>query len=228
MILSILLAGLFVRNIRKLARAAARVGQGDLETTIDIRSRDELGRLGHEFNRMVSRIRESRAALVEKSRMEEELRIAETIQKGLLPVRFPEIPGYAFAGYYSAQSEAGGDYYDILESSLVGGGRVGLVSADVSGHGVGAGLVMTMARTLFHAQAADCPDPAGSRRMNPQLFRDTPPAIFVTAFYAILDTGTHGITWASAGIIRHSVPGPAGADRCTSDGLPLGMADARL
>ncbi|HPH02365.1 MAG TPA: SpoIIE family protein phosphatase [Spirochaetota bacterium] len=226
-ILSILLAGLFVRNIRKLARAAARVGQGDLETTIDIRSRDELGRLGHEFNSMVSRIRESRAALVEKSRMEEELRIAETIQKGLLPVRFPEIPGYAFAGYYSAQSEAGGDYYDILESSLVGGGRVGLVSADVSGHGVGAGLVMTMARTLFHAQAADCPDPARVlARMNPQLFRDTPPAIFVTAFYAILDTGTHGITWASAGH-NPALCARAGGrvDRCTSDGLPLGMAD---
>lgn len=226
-ILAVLLAGLFVRNIKKLAAAAVRVGQGDLETRIEISSRDELGRLAGQFNSMVSEIRRSQVVLVEKSRMEEELRIAETIQKGLLPVSFPDVPGYAFAGYYSAQSEAGGDYYDVLDRTLVGGDMVGLVSADVSGHGVGAGLVMTMARTLLHAQAAGCSEPARVlSRVNPQLFRDTPAAIFVTALYAVLDCRTHQLTWSSAG---HNPAlcsrAGAGVERLTSAGLPLGMAD---
>lgn len=226
-ILAVLFAGVFVRNIKRLAAAAVRVGQGDLETQITISSRDELGRLARQFNNMVSEIRASQAALVEKSRMEEELRIAESIQQGLLPANFPEVSGYAFAGYYSAQTEAGGDYYDVLDRTVLGGNLVGLVSADVSGHGVGAGLVMTMLRTLLHAQAVGNTEPARVlSRINPQLFRDTPATMFVTAFYAVLDCKKHQLIWSSAG---HNPAlccrGAKGVERLTSAGIPLGMAD---
>ena len=192
-----LLSGLFVRNIRRLAEGAKRVGRGDLDTVIELETTDELGQLADQFNVMVDDIRESQVQLVEKSRMEEELQIAEQIQQRLLPETFPEVESVGFAGYYNAMTEAGGDYYDVVD---VDDGIFGLVSADVSGHGVGAGLVMTMIRSVLRAQAPGLLQAQTVlRKMNPQIFRDTPSGVFATAFYGILDTKKMELSYASAG-----------------------------
>ncbi len=63
---SILLSRRMAAPIQALSEGAARIGEGDLDERIDIRSGDELERLGGEFNRMAERLRESRSALEEK------------------------------------------------------------------------------------------------------------------------------------------------------------------
>lgn len=222
---SFLLSGLFVRNIRRLADAARRVGQGDLQTRIELATTDELGQLADQFNVMVAEVRESQAQMVEKSRMEEELKIAEQIQQALLPETFPQVAGVSFAGYYNAMTEAGGDYYDVLE---VGEGLYGLVSADVSGHGVGAGLVMTMMRSILHAQAPGILQAQTVlRKINPQLHKDTPDGVFVTALYGVLDVNKRELSYASAGhdpcLLYNKAKGIC--QYLEAEGVPLGMFD---
>lgn len=225
----VLLSGLLVRNIRKLATAAEAVGDGDLNYRAAIKSRDELGQLADRFNRMVAEIQAAQAALVEKSRMEGELQVAEKIQASLLPRSFPEIAGYSFAGYYSSQTEAGGDYYDVLGEDDVAAGYFSLVSADVSGHGVGSGLVMTMVRSVLRARAQNR---ASARdvlcRVNPQIHKDTLPTMFATAAYAVIEAKSGVMSYASAGhnaaiLYNH---GTGKLKLINGEGVPLGMTGA--
>lgn len=78
-----------------------------------------------------------------------ELEIAKTIQLGLLPTSIPQIPGVSLAGICVPAKDVGGDYYDFL---MQPDGGLGLVIADVSGHNVGAALLMAETRTLIRAR----------------------------------------------------------------------------
>jgi len=218
--ITFLLSSLMVRNIKRLAEGATAVGQGNFETRIDLSTSDELGQLADRFNIMVSDIKD-------KFRMQIELKDAEVIQKFLIPdaQNFPEVPGYAFAGYYDAQTEAGGDYYDFIE---VGKDHFGLVSADVSGHGVGSGLVMTMVRAVLRSQALGKADAREVLSLvNPQIFKDTLPAMFATALYVTVNYKKHLMYYASAGhdpaILYNTISKEL--KMLPADGIPLGMAD---
>lgn len=86
------------------------------------------------------------ATLAELDR--ERTAVAE-IQRSLLPVSLPEIPGFELAPYYRPSARASGDYYDVVP--LVND-QWGFVMADVAGHGTPAAVVMTVMRTLIHAE----------------------------------------------------------------------------
>jgi ketosteroid isomerase-like protein len=121
----------------------------------------------------------------ERERVEQELRVARTIQQASLPKDVPELEGWQIAPYYQPAREVGGDFYDILELK---DGRLGIVVGDATGHGVPAALVMASARSMLRAvaQASDSPGDA-LRRVNDPLATDIPPNMFVTCFYAILE-----------------------------------------
>lgn len=225
----VLLSGLLVKNIRRMAEAAEVVGSGNLDFRAEIKAHDELGQLADQFNRMVAEIQAAQVALVEKSRMEGELQVAEKIQASLLPRNYPEIPGFSFAGYYSSQTEAGGDYYDVLGEEDVAPGFFGMVSADVSGHGVGSGLVMTMVRSVLRAQAQNRSSARDVLcKVNPQIHKDTLPTMFATAAYAVVEAATGTMSYASAGhnaaiLYNH---GSGKLKLITGEGVPLGMTGA--
>src|SRR3954468_16866305 len=71
------------------------------------------------------------------------------IQGWLLPESLPDIPGFEMSPYYRPSEQAGGDYYDVVP--LVDG-QWGFVMADVAGHGISAAVIMTVMRTLIHAE----------------------------------------------------------------------------
>jgi sigma-B regulation protein RsbU (phosphoserine phosphatase) len=86
-----------------------------------------------------------------------DLEIAREIQRSILPGSPPDIPGLRVAACYLPMSEVGGDFYDF-DSRLAGG--LGLIVADVSGHGVPAALVASMVKIGFAAEAERHDQPA--------------------------------------------------------------------
>lgn len=195
-ILALFLPGVLIKKINLLAAGAYEIGRGNFEHSIAMKGSDELGRLADIFNIMGKNLKRARDEIVDKHRMEDELKTASEIQSILLPERLPETSQLSFAAHYEAQSEAGGDYYDIIE---LDDGRFVFTVADVSGHGVGAGLVMTMTRTLVHCLAPATPLKEILRKLNDHLYRNTAHKYFVTMFYGIYEPSTQKLSFANAG-----------------------------
>jgi serine phosphatase RsbU (regulator of sigma subunit) len=78
-----------------------------------------------------------------------ERRAVGEFQHLLLPASLPEIPGFELSPYYRPSGQASGDYYDVVP--LIDD-QWGFVMADVAGHGTSAAVIMTVIRTLMHAE----------------------------------------------------------------------------
>lgn len=154
------------------------------------------------------------------------------IQRQLLPERSPKLDGYALSTSYLTSNIAGGDYYDYYRSP--DGRKVGIVIADVSGHGPGAATVMAMIRSILHCypdvvgpeHALD--DVAGiARYCNEKLVAANLNGEFATAFFCVLDTATGTLTWTRCG---HNPPLLRRSDGSieqiqTAATIPLGISD---
>jgi serine phosphatase RsbU (regulator of sigma subunit) len=134
-----------------------------------------------------------------RQRLEAELAAGREIQLGLLPSASPEVQGWEFAAFYQAAGEVGGDFYDFVD--LPGEpGRLGMVIADVVGKGVPAALYMALSRTTIRASALAEQRPASVlQRANRLLLQESHSGLFLTALYAVLDTGSGQIRYANAG-----------------------------
>ncbi len=156
--------------------------------------------------------------------LEQEMRLARSIQQASLPKEVPEVEGWQIASYYQPAREVGGDFYDIFE---LDDGRLGLVAGDATGKGVAAALVMASARSMLRAvaQALGSSSPADVlARVNDSLVTDIlPPNMFVTCFYAILDPKSGALSYANAG---HDLPylhRNGEAEELRARGMPLGL-----
>jgi predicted ester cyclase len=159
-----------------------------------------------------------------RERIEQELRLARSIQQASLPEEVPSLEGWQIAPYYQPAREVGGDFYDFLELK---DGRLGLVVGDATGKGVPAALVMASARSMLRAvaQASNYSPGDVLGRVNDSLFTDIPPNMFVTCFYAILDPKSATLSYANAG---HDLPylrrgGDGDAEELRARGMPLGL-----
>ncbi|MGB6222908.1 PP2C family protein-serine/threonine phosphatase [Haloferula sp.] len=133
----------------------------------------------------------------EKRQFESELRNASEVQRVLLPQGEPIVPGYRVSGTNVPARIISGDYYDHLD---LGEGRHGVVIADVSGKGVGAGLLMAMCRSVLRSQAWGKSDPAEVLDgVNRQLFPDIREDMFISLFYGVIDGDGGLIRLARAG-----------------------------
>ncbi len=133
----------------------------------------------------------------ERSRMEQELQVARTIQASLIPDQGPAIAGCDVAGYWQAAREVSGDFYDYMR---LADGRWGIAIADVADKGVPAALFMALSRTILRTVAFNRHDPAEVlERTNELIYNDTTSDLFVTVFYAVWDADEHLMTFASGG-----------------------------
>jgi serine phosphatase RsbU (regulator of sigma subunit) len=136
-------------------------------------------------------------AAVELAERKRDLVLAAEVVKSFLPERLPEIPGYEFFAAYEPVVEVGGDYYDFVP---LGGNRLGILVADVAGHGVPAALVMTR----FSAQVRAClpteTDLASAvRHLNSLAQPLTGIEKFITLAVLQLDPVAHTVTLVNAG-----------------------------
>jgi serine phosphatase RsbU (regulator of sigma subunit) len=158
--------------------------------------------------------------------IEQELRLAQSIQQASLPQEVPELEGWQISPYYQPAREVGGDFYDF---HLLSGGRLGLVVGDATGKGVPAALVMSTTCGMLRAvsQALDSSSPGEMlERVNEALVPSIPSNMFVTCFYAILDPKRGSLTYANAG---HDVPylhRNGAAEEMRARGMPLGLMPA--
>lgn len=125
--------------------------------------------------------------------------LAVNVQRGLLPDRLPQHPGVQIAARYESATEAfevGGDWYDAFH---LGGNRIGLVVGDVVGHGIDAMTSMGRLRTAVGALAMNEDDPASLLSKVDEFVGGPDGAAYATVFYAIVETETGAIRYASAG-----------------------------
>lgn len=136
--------------------------------------------------------------LIAAKEQQRELEIAKNIQLGLLPTRVPEVPGISLAGLCIPAKEVGGDYYDFL---YLQNDRLDLVIADVSGHNVGAALIMAEARTMIRSRSVQFNSPDKLLfELNQFLYEDlTKAELFITLFYLQYQPVSRTIEYASAG-----------------------------
>jgi hypothetical protein len=136
--------------------------------------------------------------LIAAREQQRELAIAKDIQLGLLPTKTPEIPGIQLGGICIPAKEVGGDYYDYL---LHEDGRLDLVIADVSGHNVGAALIMAETRTMIRSRSGQFENPQELlHELNQFFYEDlTRAELFITLFYLQYRSDTREIIYASAG-----------------------------
>jgi serine phosphatase RsbU (regulator of sigma subunit) len=138
--------------------------------------------------------------------IEHELETARQIQSFILPREMAQIKGLEIAARYVPMATMAGDFYDFL---VIDQNRIGILVADVSGHGVPASLIASMVKIAFVSQTPHAPDPARvlegvNRALCGQLESD-----FVTAGYLYIDTDLKTVSYAGAGhppllLWRHS------------------------
>ncbi len=130
-------------------------------------------------------------------RMEQDLAIAQTIQRALLPRAAPDVPGYDIAGWNRPADETGGDYYDW--QSLPDGNWI-ITLADVCGHGVGPALVTAACRAYVRASGAHHRDLGSlTAHVNRLLADDLPGGRFVTMVNVVIDRSGGPVALLSAG-----------------------------
>ena len=141
---------------------------------------------------------EQTAHLIAAKEQQRELEIAKNIQLSLLPTKIPEVYGIRLGGVCIPAKEVGGDYYDYLSHD---DGRLDLVIADVSGHNVGAALIMSEARTMIRSRSGQFSNPDELlRELNQFLYEDlTRAELFITLFYLQYRPDTRVVEYASAG-----------------------------
>lgn len=126
----------------------------------------------------------------------QELDTARRIQESTLPGEPPRLPGLDLAARYVPASEVAGDFYDFLPGE---GRRLGVIVADVSGHGVPAALVAAMLKVAVAAQIDHASRPAKLLSGLNQIFHGKLKNQFITALCGDLDLDAGRFTFASAG-----------------------------
>ncbi len=144
---------------------------------------------------------ERRAAterLEEEQRGKQELEIARQVQSRLFPQSLPPLDTLDYAGLCIQARQVGGDYYDFLP---LGGRRVGLVIADISGKGIGAALLMAHLQANLRSQCAVASDqPEKFLRSVNRLFREaSPDSSYATLVYVEYDDVSRRLRYASCG-----------------------------
>lgn len=186
-----------LRALSALRQGTARLRSGNFRYRIPVEADDELWDVAHSFNDMSGDLDKARDLEIEKERMEGELALARQIQDRLLPAELPAIPRCELAGCSLPARHVGGDYFDALR---LGGDRVALVIADVSGKGVPAALLMSSFRASLLSTDIDREGPALTlARVNAFLHNSVEPGRFVTAFLAVLHTATGRLVYSNAG-----------------------------
>jgi serine phosphatase RsbU (regulator of sigma subunit) len=165
---------------------------------------------------------------IQKSRMEEELKIAHNIQLSMLPDKAPTIEGFSIAARSIPAREVGGDFYDFIEITENGAKRLGIVVGDVSGKGVSGALVMAASRSIFrvltetHESVEEM-----MNRGNARLHQDVKKGMFVALLYAVLNPGEKTLTFSNAGQVQPILCSPekSKAEYIDTEGdrFPLGI-----
>jgi len=219
--------GKISRPVGALVSAMQQVEQGDLTVRARVDSNDEVARMATAFNTMTGRLSRSfktihqynqtlekrvderteelrlanEELLRDRAEMERQLIMARRVQQNLLPGQdtFPQSGALRFGSAYASMEAVGGDFYDVF---ALDDERYGFLIADVSGHGMPASLITTMAKVSFHTHAVE-----GTTATDEVLAQVNAEMVefigdleyFVSAFFAIYDARSGTLRYTNAG-----------------------------
>ena len=151
-----------------------------------------------------------------------ELDIARQIQSSILPQAMPRIRGLTIVPRYRPMTAVAGDFYDFLEIDTE---RLGILVADVSGHGVPAALIASMVKVAFAAQRDHAESPAAVLAGMNETLCGRLAGQYVTAAYLFIDTRSRMIRYGAAGHppMLRSTRANGEVDEVEHNGLILGF-----
>jgi serine phosphatase RsbU (regulator of sigma subunit) len=161
--------------------------------------------------------------LIEASEQQKQLKIAEDIQLDLLPKKMPEIEGLDIKGICVPAKQVGGDYFDFITHE----NELDIIIADVSGHNIGAALLMASTRTFIQAHNQQMfPPQTTLETLNGFLYKDLSSSeLFITMFYLRYELKKNNLIYANAGhnqpLIYH--PQNDSFDQLDAEGMILGI-----
>lgn len=167
---------------------------------------------------------------VEQTKLQMEVELAQRVQLQLLPQRIPTVTGLDIFAHSRPASQVGGDFYDFVHLE----NRPFIFTVgDVTGKGLSAALLMTMARTAIHSKASFMPKPTPEvvmRQSNEDLYDDfTQVGMFATAFIGQYVPEKQQIVYANAG---HSPvlyrPKNSETRMLLADSTPIGVLNVSL
>jgi serine phosphatase RsbU (regulator of sigma subunit) len=224
---AVVVSGKVTNSVKALIEGVRHIAKGELKYKVKVNGKDEIAELADVFNKMTTdlsaHIKELRRTTAEKERLLKELEIAKDIQQSFLPQSVPGIEGFDIAVATIPARIVGGDFYDFIP---IDDHRWGLVVADVSGKGIPAALFMALSRTLIRACAAGKESVADAiEHANRLMLEESKANMFVTIFYAVLDSKNLTLRYVNAG---HNPPllmtnKPPGVTLLEAQGLPLGL-----
>jgi serine phosphatase RsbU (regulator of sigma subunit) len=153
------------------------------------------------LNELRSVVKEQSRQLEEDRRREAEtefeLEQARRVQQRFVTNVFPEARALSFGHQYRPSRMVGGDMFDVV---AVGENEVAIMMADVSGHGLAAALLTSVAKVLFRIGAEQCHDPAELLRwLNRQICSYLATGEFLTVFLGLWNAESHIFSYAGAG-----------------------------
>lgn len=199
-IVSLVASGSLTAALGDLSRAATKVAEGQYDIRVDVKATDEVGALATSFNAMTTEIARLMAETAEKSRMESELKTAQTVQETLFPPSDASMDGLVISGYYEPASECGGDWwhYSKIENKIF------LWIGDATGHGAPAALITSAAKSAATIIERLNVEPAHALNLlNRAIYDVSKGRIMMTFFLASFDIETHQLTYANA---SHEAP----------------------
>ena len=182
-------------------------------------------KLGERQKDILNELSEIKEAFAQK---EIKLDEAKKKQTQMLPA-LPEIPGYDFHAYYSSMETIGGDFYDFIQ---INEEEIGIILGDVSGHGIEAALVMSMAKQVLkiysklHRSLTETLTHA-----NEEIYNTLRGESFIAVFLGILNTSTHVLRYARAGQtypILHNIDRNEKTRELKSRGVVLGTVRGEM
>lgn len=181
--------------------------------------------MAQKYAKLYDALQAAQKQLVEKEKMEHEIKLAANVQRSLLPVNLPEDNNFSIDAYLEPAHVVGGDFYDVVR---IDNEHLGLLVADVADKGIHAAMSMAVTRTLFFTESRRTRSPAQVARSVHRYIMDVMPTndIFITAFYGVLHCPTGQLTYVRAGhekplLFRPGQP----VDTLVSKGRFLGMMD---
>lgn len=144
-VVAVLFARALTKNIQLLTSATEKVAQGQFDTQISIRSNDEIGKLASSFEFMGKEILRYIEEMKEKSRLENEVKVAQLVQQTYFPEESEIIENIETTYQYISASECGGDWWGYFKK----GDHFYFMICDATGHGVPAALLTATASSAM-------------------------------------------------------------------------------
>jgi serine phosphatase RsbU (regulator of sigma subunit) len=165
----IVLQWIVIRPMNAVHGGMMALSRQDFRQRVLLQTGDEFEELGRTFNDMA-----------------EQLNVASRVQSGLFPATLPEHPGYRIAACSAPCEATGGDYYDAF---TLEDGRIVILVADVSGHGLGPSLLMASCRSALRVLSGEGLSPREIlEKLDARMSQDLPEGRFITMILGLLDS----------------------------------------